>query len=87
MSTYSPRPGTALIAVGDDGQAGCPPGTVDCDLAGTGPAAAVAVAAVSAWRGAPAVRTRHVAAVRRALDMAAAIRGDQPPRRAVRGLG
>ncbi|HZC40215.1 MAG TPA: hypothetical protein VE343_06040 [Streptosporangiaceae bacterium] len=86
MSTHSPRPGTALISAGDAGQAGCPPGTVDCDL-GAGPAAAVAVAAVSAWRGAPAVRTRQVAAVRRALDMAAAIRGDRPPWRAVRGLG
>ncbi|MDR0344212.1 MAG: hypothetical protein LBI49_14105 [Nocardiopsaceae bacterium] len=87
MSTHSPRPGTALISASDAGQAGCQRGTVDCDLAGAGPAAAVAVAAVSAWRGAPAVRTRHMAAVRRALDMTAAIRGDQPPRRAVRGLG
>ncbi|MBO0806872.1 MAG: hypothetical protein J2P32_01025, partial [Actinobacteria bacterium] len=65
MSTHSPRPGTALISAGDAGPGGCPPGTVDCDLPGLGSAAAVAVAAVSAWRGAPAVRTRHVTAVRR----------------------
>jgi dihydropteroate synthase len=58
---------------------------VDCDLAG--PAAAVAVAAISAWRGAPAVRTRRVAEVRRALDMTAVIQGARPPARTVRGLG
>jgi dihydropteroate synthase len=54
------------------------------------PAAAVAglvaIASLSYWLGAAVVRTRHVRPVRRALDMAASIRGDQPPARAVRGL-
>ena len=38
-----------------------------------GPHAAAAVAALSAWLGAAAVRSQHVAAVRRAIDMAGAI--------------
>ena len=41
----------------------------------TGPHAAAAVAALSAWLGAAAVRSDHVAAIRRAIDMADAIRG------------
>lgn len=41
----------------------------------TDPHAAAAVAALSAWLGAAAVRSDHVAAVRRAIDMADAIRG------------
>jgi hypothetical protein len=48
--------------------------------------AAVAAAAVCAWMGVAAVRTRHVRAVRRALDMTASIRGARPPAWAVRGL-
>ena len=43
-----------------------------------GPHAAAAVAAVSAWLGAAAVRTRYVAAARRAVDMADSIRGSGP---------
>jgi hypothetical protein len=43
-----------------------------------GPHAAAAVAALSAWLGAAAVRSDHVAAVRRAIDMAGAIRGVRP---------
>jgi dihydropteroate synthase len=50
------------------------------------PAGVIAIAAVASWLGAAAVRTRHVAAVRRALDMAASIRGIRPPSRAIRGL-
>jgi len=42
------------------------------------PHAAAAVAALSAWLGAAAVRSDHVAAVRRAIDMAGAIRGVDP---------
>jgi hypothetical protein len=38
-----------------------------------GPHAAAAVAALSAWLGAAAVRSDHVAAARRAIDMAGAI--------------
>jgi hypothetical protein len=48
--------------------------------------APVAAAAVCAWLGVTAVRTRHVRAVRRALDMTASIRGLRPPAWAVRGL-
>jgi hypothetical protein len=44
----------------------------------TDPHAAAAVAALSAWLGAAAVRSDHVAAVRRAIDMADAIRGRRP---------
>jgi hypothetical protein len=43
-----------------------------------GPHAAAAVAALSAWLGAAAVRADHVAAVRRAIDMAGAISGTDP---------
>lgn len=43
-----------------------------------GPHAAAAVAALSAWLGAAAVRSNHVAAVRRALDMADAISRTRP---------
>jgi hypothetical protein len=46
----------------------------------------VAIAAVSSWLGAAAVRTRYPLQVRRGLDMAASIRGIRPPVRAVRGL-
>jgi hypothetical protein len=50
------------------------------------PAAALAIAAISAWLGVAVVRTRHPQQVRRALDMADSIRGIRPPARAVRGL-
>jgi hypothetical protein len=40
-----------------------------------GPHAAAAVGAIACWLGAAAVRTRHVAAVRRAIDMTEAIKG------------
>ena len=46
----------------------------------------VAMAALSSWLGAAVVRTRHPVPVRRALDMAASIRGVRPPARTVRGL-
>jgi hypothetical protein len=46
----------------------------------------VAVAAVSSWLGATAVRTRHPLQVRRALEMSASIQGTRPPARSVRGL-
>ncbi len=45
-----------------------------------------AMAALSSWLGAAVVRTRHPVPVRRALDMAASIRGIRPPARTVRGL-
>jgi hypothetical protein len=44
----------------------------------TDPHAAAAVAALSAWLGATAVRSEYVAAVRRAIDMAGAIRAGRP---------
>jgi len=43
-----------------------------------GPHAAAAVGAIACWLGAAAVRTSHVAAVRRAIDMTASIRGTRP---------
>ena len=42
--------------------------------------------AVSAWLGATVFRAHNVAETRQVLDMVAAIKGDAPPRRAVRGL-
>jgi dihydropteroate synthase len=56
-------------------------------LAGTTALAGiVAIAALSSWLGAAVVRTRHPLQVRRALEMAAAIKGTRPPARTVRGL-
>ncbi|WP_347343506.1 dihydropteroate synthase [Jatrophihabitans telluris] len=46
----------------------------------------LAATAVSAWEGASVFRAHNVAETRQVLDMVAAIRGDVPPRRAVRGL-
>ena len=46
----------------------------------------VALAALGSWLGAAVVRTRHPVPVRRALDLAASIRGLRPPARTVRGL-
>ncbi len=56
----------------------------DSDLAAV--AGIVAIAAVSSWLGASAVRTRHPLPVRHALDMTASIRGIRPPARTIRGL-
>lgn len=50
------------------------------------PVRAQAVAAVCVWLGASVIRTRHVAAVRRSVDMTESILGHRPPTRAVRGL-
>jgi hypothetical protein len=60
---------------------------VDVDGWGSGPAAAGATATIYAWQGARLVRTRHVAEVRRCLDMTESILGIRPPAWAVRGLG
>jgi dihydropteroate synthase len=46
----------------------------------------LAATAVSAWLGARVFRAHEVAATRQTLDMVAAIRGDRPPARTVRGL-
>jgi dihydropteroate synthase len=46
----------------------------------------LATTAICAWQGAMVFRAHNVAETRRVLDMVAAIRGSQPPRRAVRGL-
>jgi dihydropteroate synthase len=45
----------------------------------------LAATAVAAWLGATVFRTHDVRATRRVLDMVAIIRGDRPPRLAVRG--
>ncbi len=42
--------------------------------------------AICAWQGATVFRAHNVAETRQVLDMVAAVRGSQPPRRAVRGL-
>lgn len=63
---------------------GSPP-AADADQAGTR-AAAVATAAVLAWLGTPAIRTRHVLPARRAIDMACSIAGTRLPALTTRGL-
>jgi hypothetical protein len=52
----------------------------------TAVAGIVALAALSSWLGARAVRTSYPAQVRHALDMTASVRGTRPPARTVRGL-
>jgi hypothetical protein len=61
------------------------PAAADADHAGT-PAAVVATAAVLAWLGTPAIRTRHVLPVRRAIDMTCSIAGTRLPALTTRGL-
>nr|WP_229674556.1 dihydropteroate synthase [Nakamurella endophytica] len=46
----------------------------------------LAVSAVSAWLGATMFRAHNVAETRATLDMVAAVRGDRPPARVLRGL-
>ena len=50
-------------------------------------AAVVARAAVLTWLGTPAIRTRHVLPVRRAIDMTSSIAGTRLPSFTTRGLG
>jgi len=57
---------------------------VDVDAAEV--ASTLAVAAVCAWLGARIVRTRHVAAVRQAVEMVESIRGSREPSWTRRGL-
>jgi hypothetical protein len=70
---------------------GSPP-AVDADQAAAeagqaaAPAAVVATAAVLAWLGTPAIRTRHVLPVRRAIDMTGSIAGTRLPALTTRGL-
>jgi hypothetical protein len=59
---------------------------VDASAAARGLAGAEAIAAVCAWLGATAVRTRHVAPIRRSLDMAKSVLGTRPPAWVIRGL-
>jgi hypothetical protein len=66
----------------DGGHAGREP--ADFGLAAV--AGIVALAALSSWLGARAVRTSHPVEVRHALDMTASVRGTRPPARTVRGL-
>ena len=56
------------------------------DVEGESPATVVATAAVLAWLGTPAIRTRHVLPVRRAIDMTCAIAGTRLPALTTRGL-
>jgi dihydropteroate synthase len=77
--------GAGPTAPGDQGRADAPAAQAEDDeraeLAGI-----VAIAAISGWLGAAAVRTSHPQPVRRALDMTASILGTRPPARTVRGL-
>jgi hypothetical protein len=59
---------------------------VDASAGTRGLAGAEAIAAVCAWLGATAVRTRHVAPIRRSLDMTRSVLGTRPPAWAIRGL-
>ncbi len=67
------------------------PAAVDADSiaasAADSPAGVVAAAAISTWLGAPAIRTRHIVPVRRAIDMTLSIAGDRLPALTTRGLG
>jgi len=66
------------------------PAAVDADGPGgqaTPVAAVVARAAVLTWLGTPAIRTRHVLPVRRAIDMTSSIAGTRLPSLTTRGLG
>jgi hypothetical protein len=69
------------------------PAAVDADHAAAADgqampvAAAVARAAVLTWLGTPAIRTRHVLPVRRAIDMTSSIVGTRLPSLTTRGLG
>jgi dihydropteroate synthase len=46
----------------------------------------LATTAVSAWQGASVFRAHNIPETRQVLDMVAAIRGTNPPKRAIRGL-
>ena len=64
-----------------------PDGTAHPDgAAEVAPAAVIAIAALCTWLGTPIVRSQHVRAVRRAIDMTTSIAGHRPPSRTVRGL-
>ena len=69
------------------------PAAVDADSAvpasaqTTPIAAVVARAAVLTWLGTPAIRTRHVLPVRRAIDMTSSIAGTRLPSLTTRGMG
>lgn len=65
---------------------GTPGGRSQPDAEPAALAGVLATAALGAWLGAAAVRTRYPARVKRALDMAASIQGSRPPARAIRGL-
>jgi hypothetical protein len=56
------------------------------DVEGESPAGVAATAAVLAWLGTPAIRTRHVLPVRRAIDMTCSIAGTRLPALTTRGL-
>jgi dihydropteroate synthase len=75
------EPSRVRTAAGDE--AGYGPGDRD---GAEQQAGIVAMAALGSWLGAAVVRTHHPVPVRRALDMAASIRGLRPPARTVRGL-
>lgn len=77
LTETSPAEAPALIAAGQ---------AVLTDVDAEELAATIAAAAVLAWLGVRIVRTRHVAAVRQALEMVQSVRGTRPPSWARRGL-
>jgi hypothetical protein len=62
------------------------PAAADADRAGSPVAGVIATASVLAWLGTPAIRTRHVLQVRRAIDMTCTIAGTRLPALTIRGL-
>jgi hypothetical protein len=58
----------------------------DADAGPEPQAGVLAVAAVCGWLGASVIWTRHIAGVRRALDMTETIRGTRAPAWTIRGL-
>jgi hypothetical protein len=81
--------GVPAMGAGPPGSDAGPPGSdAGPPAVGSGPppAAVVAVAAIATWLGAPAIRTRQVRAVRRAIDMTSAIAGTRLPAQTTRGL-
>src|SRR5262249_45255891 len=74
--------GAGRPAAGDADGPGVPAGGQAAPVA-----AVVARAAVLTWLGTPAIRTRHVLPVRRAIDMTSTIAGTRLPSLTTRGLG
>jgi hypothetical protein len=80
------RSGWAALVDLDPATADWDPGAGELDRGTGGLARAEAIAAVCAWAGAKVIRTRHVAEIRRCLDMTESILGLRRPAWTLRGL-